>query len=154
MAVTIVVGTQRRDFGVFAAVATHAEVSATTEIALTLTAPVIDISGGTAATDGATGGRFNLAAGDEGQDLVIVMTGTGHTKIQVPNMATGRVGSIFSEVTTTIATGTDFIINTSATGGIVFTASNQYVAMKFFNSTWHIMSAGGTVLYTSTTATT
>ena len=91
---------------------------------------------------------YTLATGPvEGKEKMIFMTGTGEAAVFIP-MATGRLpfGSILIGTTGSDAHSQ----NASATGFLVFTASDQFVMLRMINSLWRITDLAGATLSTGT----
>ena len=149
MTIAITQGTVRNEGGgVFSSVESLDASTATTPQAISIVTDVTNLGASTATGDNRNN-LYTLAAGPaEGKEKTIFMTGTGEAAVFVP-MATGRLP--FGDVLlgTSTATETNTLV-ASATGFLVFTASDQYVMLRMINSQWAIMALAGATLSTGT----
>lgn len=147
MAVTVTGGTQVVP-GVFTAVESLSQSTATVEQAISVTHQITTLSGGTAT--GFNIDKYNLPDGGEGAEKLIVMLATGEAKIRfgaatTNTMATGGIHNLGGDTVFASATSVTAVLYSAATGAFVFNTMDDYIHARFWNGSWHIFHGNATI---------
>lgn len=149
MAISVTQGSQVKDVTSYRAVETMTQSTATAIQSLSIAKDVHILGGGTA-TSGFLNQKYLLPTSGaiEGEEHLICMDATGVAWLTLSHHA-GRMLPAVSAVMLPAATAVDAVW-ASATGAFAFTASNQYVLVKYWNGLWEAKEARGATLATAT----